>query len=248
MGKLYDRLCELSTVHKEILDYVAKLRNLYNEDKILRQIEECFKVLRPISKKYTVVCKYKGVYHGDYDVCIGKWFRLKHSYQTYGSPVDEPYLLYEIIASCGEKIVEHVRPKIRDKFAKLTELTKRIELPSKVKIETTVNGFFYEYSSDVYYCSMGEYVGEVIYQAKPINSIKIYWECPEKLFYYVNGEEDYEDVERVTFLFRFEDLLNDVVNLYKQLLVLAEGIYRYNEKILREMRKTVIVELMEHYL
>ncbi len=89
-------------------------------------LNESFAALRPLSYKYKEVCNIHNDndYHDHY-LCIGTWLRTKWGRGSgYGSHVDSivPYIL-----KYGDELKPHVRRPIKDDFADIVDLTKKLK-------------------------------------------------------------------------------------------------------------------------
>lgn len=114
----------------EPYNYILKKANdihVYSLAKELTDfVNDSFEALKPLSYEYKEICQMKDEgYHDRGKLCIGTWLRTKYSgYYKYGRIVNDiiPYIL-----KYGDELKPHVRRPIKDDFADLVDLTKKLK-------------------------------------------------------------------------------------------------------------------------
>lgn len=209
---------------ENIVSEIAEIRN----DKLLSMVFDMFYSLRPLRRKRVEVCE-----HPEYGVIVvGKWIRVKNTWHTYGYLVHDPDELYRVIVSCGDKIADHVSKAKSEIFRELVSLARKIKLYD-VTVERKINAPIPSKQT--------LYDGKIKYYM--CDRIRVYSSSPSYLYADIcDGRECYTDmfcVDNATTVIVFEDIIDDVNELYREL---KEKIYRLkaeNDKVISKMKELV---------
>jgi len=90
---------------------------------------EAFEALKPLSYKFTRAFKF-----GSADVMVGRWLRLRDSFQTYGSPMEDCEYLHKLFVNYGDRLIPFLRKPIKGDFVKLVRLARRL-IPATINID-----------------------------------------------------------------------------------------------------------------
>ncbi|MBA7629274.1 hypothetical protein ES703_36772 [subsurface metagenome] len=195
-------------------------------------LNESFEALRPLSYKYKEVCNMRDDGNSEY-LCIGTWLRTKWGRgRGYGSHVDSivPYIL-----NYGDELKPHVRRPIKDDFADIVDLTKKLKKYENREETLTVSPrklFQYNMSWHEDYLEVSE---------KEVEVLSLSTKYPKNVEMISENDENpwnigicYKNSPAV-----IEDIIDDVVRLYDRVDAKLAVVRDYNQQIMSQIDQIV---------
>jgi hypothetical protein len=230
MGVIADRVIELGQKLKYIQNIAREINTSNLQTDLENKIVEVFDTIKPFSHRYVTINDVTiSVYGWRYQVTVGPWLSMKYiGYRA--TPIYDKKEFVEVIREHGDKISEYVRRPIKDTFKQLVDLTKQVKPYQTLKFTKRVD-------KDVkvgYLCEL-----ETIH----INKIWIETSIPTYV-YYDDGERHHLThcfhIDSWNDIVPLEDLLDDLVDLYKTGKEELYPIKEHNDKIIAKMREAVL--------
>jgi len=121
---IYEEIESLLPKWNELLAIASRIDTTKLQRQLLEKVFAAFKLFKPL--RYKMV---KTSLSFDRDqIVIGRWIRLRYSWQDYGSPVDGPYTFLALIKAQGEAIADYVRKPIRSDFREAARIAAQLKL------------------------------------------------------------------------------------------------------------------------
>jgi len=121
---IYEEIENLLPKWNELLAIAKEIDTSKLQRRLLEKVFSTFKLFKPL--RYKIV---KTSLSFDREqIVIGRWIRLRSSWQDYGSPVDGPYTFLALIKAQGEAIADYVRKPVRSDFREAARIVAQLKL------------------------------------------------------------------------------------------------------------------------
>ena len=230
MGVIISGVRMISEPYNYILQKAKDIHvSKFNKD-LERFLNSSFEALKPLSYKYKEVCNMSE--DGDtYYLCIGTWLRTKWRSRGYGSHVGDiiPY-----IRKYGDELKPHVRSPIKDDFADIVDLTKKLrnydDIEEKMEISPR--------KLCMYQTSYADDCIEV--SEKTVKELSLSTTRPKTLVMASEDEGDWRlDITYERSPAVVEDVIDDVVRLYDMVDAKLSVVRDHNQRITSQIDQIV---------
>jgi hypothetical protein len=209
-----------------------------NTNDLQRELEwfvwKSFELLKPLSYKFIKVTEVKVYYR--FDLMIGTWLALKSRWQKRGSSVNQSYF-FEYIRDYGELMIPSVRRPIKDEFSELVRLTKELKPYRGLEVKRGVE----ERTVYKYYCSYSLDKEEVL-EISPLRVVGLILETSAPRDVKLISTSVTNESVRLTDetdIATIEDLIFDMLELYKIALKEVNKIKSHNKRIMDQMKEVL---------
>jgi hypothetical protein len=253
MGVIARQIQRMKPQLEYILETYKKVDTSTNQRDLEVVVDRTFDVLKPFSHEFRDLrVEFDGRYYRD-RLCLGTNINLKGSGDKYGRSISKAELI-GVIKQHGRLIQTEVRGPIKDDFLRLVELTEQLIPYETIEVERNLQQAEVRLSpSGNWLCktkpttiiqkvSMGPYEKKVEFEPLLVPTIWLKTPNPDKIILSKKDgvTEESIDVDAVYYLHMMEDILPDIVELYKEAERVVGQVQRHNEPILTQMEQTVM--------
>jgi len=204
---------------------------VYNVAKGLENfLNKSFQALRPLSYKYKEVVNMRE--DERFYLCIGTWLRTKWGSRGYGSHVGSivPYIL-----KYGDELKPHVRGPIKDDFADIVDLTKKLKEYEDIEETIVISSK----KLHRYYVGYGDDCINV--DEKEVKELYLNTRSPKAVIMKSENDEDpwRIDVTNATSPAVLEDVIDNIVRIYDMVDAKLVVVKDYNERITSQIDQIV---------
>jgi len=234
MGVIAQQVIELQPKLDEMF-WRARWIDDHNDEDVRNRFDKSVHLLRPFSYEFKSACKvfsYEG-HNGEkyyHDLMVGEWLREKASYQSHGSVVDH---VLSHIQEHGPEIVEVVRPAIKEAFAEVAALSKQLRMYEEMCVSRV--GMW-----DTRDINLGTWRNQVGVGGFTMKEMHVTVGRPTVLYFWktdgFTGSLDIHDWYSIHVL---EDVIDEVVGLYRSLYGITEEAERHNEAVFAKMNEAM---------
>lgn len=257
MGVIARQIQRMKPQLDYILETSKKIDTSKNQSALEAVVDRTFDALKPFRHEFKEIGKVKfedRYYRSECELCLGTHINLRSSYQKYGKGIDKGELI-SVIRQHGRLIQTEVRGPIKDDFLRLVELTEQLIPYDNIEVERNTQQVEVRLSpSGNWLCktkpttiiqkvSMNTYEKEVEFEPLLVPTIWLRTADPDKIILSKTKDgrtAESIDVEAVYYLHMMEDILPEMVELYKEAEVAVGQVQRHNEPILTQMENVVM--------
>lgn len=236
MGRLVEAFIRLKPKLDELSSLIDEVNTWWLTREMTEFVYGSFQVLKPLSyrtKDTGVVCTLR-----DRDVKIrvyvGRWISVKPEYASTREAVHDKEDFYHIIRSHGLEIAEYVRGRIRDDFEELAKLTSELIEYRGRKFSIPVNRSVRNVEPRL--DTMMPEVKEIHVREA---SIETDWSGRVVLTTDDDGRKKTILPKDMQYLYIVEDLIDDLLDLYRKANDYVGKIKEHNRRIMKKMGNIV---------
>ena len=228
---IYEEIESLLPKWNELLAIASQIDTAKLQSQLLEKVFATFKLFKPLRHK---MVKTPLSFSHD-QIVIGKWIRLRSSWQEYGSPVDGPFTFFGLIKSKGEAIADYVRKPIQSDFREAAQIVAQLkffeDIPRQIRFSPPLKLIYFKF----YISSDGFERGEFHASYVEVNS-----RWPSDVIFKKSHSSDsfsrytlnLHDIRAATLL---QQTINHLLPLYRQLKTEVEQMRTHNDKLLKKL-------------
>jgi len=228
LGKIFDAINALSPTLSKLCNLASQCDTYALRKDMLNTVYQAFHVYMPLSNS-----QYRIASTSRKEIYLGKWIRVRYEWNKRGSYIKSSAELYSIIKEYGEVMIHHVRSSIRDEFKYLVYLTKQLKEYKNFQYSLKIN-------KTIYIVDSADVTKAMQYS---INRIVLETDRPFIITVRDDDNGSYWSVMSICnldSLTSLEDILEELIPLYEQVLKDITAIKEHNDQILEEMRKVTL--------
>jgi len=232
MGRIAAVLVELMPKLSELRSLAEQVGTTKLQHELEKDVMWCFEALKPLSHRFAVVKRIPPAcsYCSPTEVCVRTWVRLKKPWHKHGSIVDWPGEFFEVIREHGQDMVPHVRQPIKETFEEMVALARELMPYKSITVTRTVNKYV-----DAPHLDPPE--PRRIF----VKTIKLETPLPKRVMLIgsCNGGRFENTIHLLSwgYVCEHEDLIDDLLALYRSALARVSEVREHNERIMERMRE-----------
>lgn len=254
MGVIARQIQRMKPQLDYILETSKKIDTSTNQGALEAAVDRTFDVLKPFRHEFKDLrVEFDGRSYRD-RLCLGTNINLKGRHDKYGRSINKAELI-GVIKQHGRLIQTEVRTPIKDDFLRLVELTEQLIPYDNIEVERNTQQAEVRLSpSGNWVCktkpttiiqkvSMSPYEKEVEFEPFFVPTIWLRTADPDKIILSKTKDgrtAESIDVDAVYYLHMMEDILPEIVELYKEAEVVVGQVQRHNEPIITQMENVVM--------
>jgi len=248
MGVIIKQFHRMRPEIEQILEAHRRVNTRDLQVYLERCVDKSFNALKPFSHEFRKVCDVREEYYR-YELCVGTSINKRSWGRTRGREVSGDDLI-KIVKNYGRAIQQHVRKPIREDFLRLVELTEKIKPYEQIRVERSLQ------KSDIRLNQRGSWVcrtrpnkftyvyithgGELKFEEHSFSKMWLTTDNPDRVRFNGKGEGEEEFTVYLLHIDELpviEDILPDVIELYKEAEREVGKTRILNESIMAEMNK-----------